>query len=231
MHGQRSFAVVVQHPQQFNANIFWKPTLRNLNRNESRSPPHAIKGREIEGMCDLSRTHLLTPQIKTARDVRLPLRQIGILVFLTVVWSPALSQVDRSAYRQSTIEEVVAKHGLKVESSEIAEKDTMLIAPQFKYRLQLRATGRIRELTPDAVTALSAWSRIHTDLPAFLKEYTHEVEVTVDDKPVWLIWQRALVAPFRAERSSGGDIDVFAILAGAFHGELLLLVTAFESLR
>jgi hypothetical protein len=217
----------------------WPPTtscsefgwMRNLNRIESRSPPHAIKGREIEGMCDLSGTHLLTPPIKTARDVRLPLTQIGILVFLTVIWSPALSQVDRSAYRYSTIEEVVAKHGLKVGSSEPADGDTLLIAPEFKYRLQLRATGRVRELTPDAVTALSAWSRMHADLPAFSREYTHEVEVTVDDKAVWLIWQRSLVAPFRAERSSGGDIDVFAILAGAFRGKLLLLVTAFESLR
>ena len=53
----------------------------------------------------------------------------------------------------------------------------------------------------------------------------------VADKAVWLISQRSLVAPFRAERSSSGDIDVYAILAGAFHGKLLLFVTAFESLR
>jgi hypothetical protein len=78
---------------------------------------------------------------------------------------------------------------------------------------------------------LSAWSQPNPDLPAFLKEYTHEVEAAVADKAVWLIWQRSLVAPFRAERSSGGDIDVYAILAGAFHGKLLLFVTAFESLR
>ena len=78
---------------------------------------------------------------------------------------------------------------------------------------------------------MSAWSQPNPDLPAFLKEYTHEVEAAVADKAVWLIWQRSLVAPFRAERSSGGDIDVYAILAGAFHSKLLLFVTAFESLR
>ncbi|HEV2037921.1 MAG TPA: hypothetical protein VGQ96_04865 [Candidatus Eremiobacteraceae bacterium] len=116
-------------------------------------------------------------------------------------------------------------------SSEVSEKDTVLFAPEYKYRLRLTVTGRIRELTPDAAAALSACSQTHRDLPTFLKEYTHEVEVAGDDKPVWLIWQRSLVAPFRAERSGGGDIDAYAILAGAVHGKLLLFVTAFESLR
>lgn len=77
---------------------------------------------------------------------------------------------------------------------------------------------------------MSAWGKMHSDLPAFLREYTHEVEVAVNGKAMWLLWQRSLVAPFRVERSDGGDIEVYAILAGAFHGELLLLVTAFESI-
>jgi hypothetical protein len=113
--------------------------------------------------------------------MRTSLTQVGFLVGLTIFWSPASSEIDRSAYRYSTIEEVVAKHRLKVESSEIAEKDSVLIAPEYKYRLQLRATGRIRELPADTIAALSAWSQTHPDLPAFLKEYTHEVEVAVDD--------------------------------------------------
>lgn len=181
--------------------------MRDLKRTERRPLLHAINGRGVEGV------------------------RAFILVFLVVYWSPAFSEIDRSAYRDSTIDEVIAKHGLRVGSSEISEKDSVLIAPGNKYRLRLTVTGRIRELTPDTAEALAAWSRIHADLPAFLKEYTHEVEVAVDDKPVWLIWQRSLVAPFRAERSSGGDVDVYAILAGAFHGKLLLFVTAFESLR
>jgi hypothetical protein len=171
------------------------------------------------------------PSDPNTMNVRPSLIHVGILIFLAAYWVPAYSEVDRSAYRYSTIDEVIAKHGLKVGSSEIAEKDTVLIAPEYKYRLRLTATGRIRELPPDTIAALSAWSQTHPNLPAFLKEYTHEVEVTVDDKPVWLIWQRSLVAPFRAERNGSDDIDVYAILAGAFHGKLLLFVTAFESLR
>lgn len=155
--------------------------------------------------------------------------RIGILVILAINWSPALSQIDRSAYRDSTIDEVIAEHSLKVGSSETVGKITALIAPEYKYRLRLRATGRMRKLTPDMVDAVSAWSRTNSDLPAFLKEYTHEVEVVVEDKSVWLIWQRSLVAPFRAERSSGGDIDVYAIFAGVYHGKPLLFATAFES--
>jgi hypothetical protein len=38
------------------------------------------------------------------------------------------------------------------------------------------SVGYNRELTPDGATALSAWSQPNADLPAFLKEYTHEVE-------------------------------------------------------
>jgi hypothetical protein len=71
---------------------------------------------------------------------------------------------------------------------------------------------------------------MHADLPAFLKHYTHEVEVVVDERSVWLLWQHSLVTPFREERSGGGDIEVLAILAGTFRGRLLLFVTAFESL-
>ncbi len=158
------------------------------------------------------------------------LAKIAFLVSLVGWCAQASSQVDRSAYRSATVEEIVAQHSLKVGSSELAAVETRLIAPEFKYRLKLRATGRIRELTPDAVDAISAWSQMHADLPAFVKEYTHEVEVALDDKSVWLIWQRSLVVPFRAERSGGGSIEAYAILAGSFRGKLLLLVTAFESL-
>jgi len=144
-------------------------------------------------------------------------------------WSAAFAAVDASAYRPSTIEALVAQHGLKWEPSPSLQGETRLISPEFKYRLQLRATGRIRELTPEAVDAIAMWGRMLPDLPAFLKEYTHEVEVEVDHESLWLLWQRSLVAPFRAERSDGGDIEVLAILAGTFRGRLLLFVTAFES--
>jgi hypothetical protein len=162
-------------------------------------------------------------------NIQLSVMRMGILVILAANWSSAFSQIDRSAYRDSTIDEVIAEHSLRVGSSETAGKDTALIAPEYKYRLRLRATGRIRKLTPDMMDAVSAWSRTNPDLPAFLKEYTQEIEVVVEDKSVWLIWQRSLVAPFRAERSRGGYIDVYAILAGVFHGNLLLFATAFES--
>jgi hypothetical protein len=104
-----------------------------------------------------------------------------------------------------------------------------VLPPEFKYRLQVNATGKIRELTPDTTAALTIWGRTEPGLPAFLKEYTHEVEVLANDKPLWLVWQRSLVAPFGAERSSGGAMIVYAICAGSIQGRLLLLVTAFES--
>ena len=157
------------------------------------------------------------------------LPQIGFVVLLAVWSSQALSQVDRSAYQPSTIDEIIAQHGLKVGSSEGAALETHLISPEFKYRLRVRATGRIRELTPVAVDAMSVWSRMVEGLPAFVKAYTHEVEIEADDRSTWLLWQRSLVASFRAERSNGGDIEVHAILAGTFHGKLLLFVTAFEA--
>jgi hypothetical protein len=162
--------------------------------------------------------------------VRALLVRVGLLVLLASWCSQGFSQVDRSAYLPSTVDEIVAQHGLKVGSSDLTATETRLVAPEFKYRLRLRATGRMRELTADSADAISVWSRMHAGLPAFVKEYTHEVEVAPDDKSLWLLWQGSLVAPFRAERSSGGDIEVYAILAGTFRGNLLLFVTAFESL-
>lgn len=170
------------------------------------------------------------PTHHSAMNAQKCLTRVSVLFCLTILCSPAHSEVDRSAYRSSTIEGIVGTHGLKLGSSESTEAGTLLIAPEFKYRLRLKATGRMRELTPDAAAALSAWGKMHSDLPAFLKEYTHEIEAKVDGKPMWLLWQRSLVEPFRVERSDGGDIEVYAILAGAFQGKLLLFVTAFESI-
>jgi len=155
-------------------------------------------------------------------------RLIGGLV-VAAWWSAAFAAVDATAYQPSTVEALVAEHGLQVESLPSPQGETRLNSPEFKYRLRLRATGRIRELTPESVDAIAMWGRMLPDLPAFLKEYTHEVEVEVDHASVWLLWQRSLVAPFRAERSDGGNIEVLAILAGTFRGRLLLFVTAFES--
>ena len=153
------------------------------------------------------------------------------LVLFAGFASSGLCQVDRTAYRYTTIEELTATHRLTMGVSEVASRDTILIAPQYKYRLQLKTTGRIRDLSPSSQEALAAWTSMHRDLPEFVKEYTHEVEVVQDDRSLWLPWQRKLVAPFQAERGGGGDIEAYAILAGVFRGQLLLVATAFESVR
>ena len=159
------------------------------------------------------------------------MRTLATLVLFAGFASAGLCQVDRTAYRHTTIEELTATHRLTIGAPELASRDTVLIAPQYKYRLQFKATGRIRDLSPTSQEALAAWTPMHRDLQAFLKEYTHEVEVVQDDRPLWLPWQRKLVAPFQAERGGGGDIEAYAILAGVFRGQLLLVVTAFESVR
>lgn len=139
------------------------------------------------------------------------------------------AQIDRAAYRYTTIQELISANGLSVNSRERPYQDTTLLAPTQKYRLQLTATGRIRELSPDTQAALTAWTPTHPGLEVFLKEYTHEVEVAHNESTLWLLWQRKLVVPFQVERGGGGDIDVYALLAGTFKGQLLLLATAFES--
>lgn len=79
--------------------------------------------------------------------MRASLAKIGFLVLMVGWCAQAPSKVDRSAYRPSTVEEIIAQHGLRVGPSEPAAKETRQIAPEFKYRLRLRATGRIRELS------------------------------------------------------------------------------------
>lgn len=165
-----------------------------------------------------------------ARQIRPRLlAKVAILALLTVFGAPALAQIDRAAYRDSTVDEVIATLRLPIGGSENVNRVDVVLPPEFKYRLQVNATGKIRALTPDTAAALTIWGRTEPGLPAFLKEYTHEVEVLANDTPLWLVWQRSLVAPFQAERSNGGAMNVYAICAGSFQGRLLLLVTAFES--
>lgn len=154
----------------------------------------------------------------------------AFFALLTAFGLPAYAQIDRSAYRDATIDEVFATIRLPVGAADSSAANTVLLTPEFKYRLKVNATGNIRELSPETAAGLSTWGRTESRLPAFLKEYTHEVEVTANDKQIWLVWQRSLVAPFRAERSNGGAMEIYAILAGAIEGRMLLLVTAFESI-
>ena len=165
-----------------------------------------------------------------ASILRRTLISAAFFALLTAFGLPAYAQIDRSAYRDATIDEVLATLRLSVGAADGSEANTVLLSPEFKYRLKVNATGNIRPLSPETAAILSTWGKAESGLPAFLKEYTHEVEVTANDKPIWLVWQRSLVAPFRAERSNGGAMEIYAILAGAIQGRLLLLVTAFESL-
>lgn len=154
----------------------------------------------------------------------------AFFALLSAFGHPAYSQVDRSAYRDATIDEIVATLRLPAGAADSSEANTVLVTPEFKYRLKVNATGNIRPLSPETAATLSTWGRTESRLPAFLKEYTHEVEVTANENSLWLIWQRSLVAPFKAERSNGGAMEIYAICAGASQGRLLLLVTAFESI-
>ena len=162
----------------------------------------------------------------------LPRKLVSAAFFalLTAFGFPASAQIDRSAYRDATIDEIVATLRLPAGAADSSEANTVLVTPEFKYRLKVNATGNIRPLSPETAAALSTWGRTEAGLPTFLKEYTHEVEVTANARPIWLVWQRQLVAPFRAERSNGGAMEIYAICAGAIQGRLLLLVTAFESI-
>jgi hypothetical protein len=164
------------------------------------------------------------PERATTSSQVLAIGRCAAFALLTAFGTPAVSQVDRSAYRDSTIDEIIATLQLPVGPTQSAEGLTVLLPPEFKYRLKVNATGNIRELAPDTAAAMSEWGKTEPGLPAFLKEYTHEVQVTANDASIWLVWQRSLVAPFRAERGNGGAIDVYAICAGAFRGRLLLLV-------
>ena len=165
-----------------------------------------------------------------ARILPRTLVRAAFFALLSACALPAYSQVDRAAYRDASIDEVISTLRLPVGTSDSSEPNTVLLTPEFKYRLKVNATGNIRPLSPETAATLSTWGRTESRLPAFLMEYTHEVEVMANEKPLWLIWQRSLVAPFRAERGNGGAMEIYAICAGASQGRLLLLVTAFESI-
>lgn len=149
-----------------------------------------------------------------------------IVLFVT----PVHAQINRDAYQTSNIDDVMAEYRLQVAPEDTVGDAAKLIKPSSKYRFRLKATGRIRDASPDAVDVLRALGFRYTNLIEFLKEYTHEIEVIHREKSMWLMWQRGLVVPFLAERRSGGSIDVYAVLAGNRGQEPLLLVTAYESI-
>lgn len=103
------------------------------------------------------------------------------------------------------------------------------VPPVFRYRLKLATTGAVRELAEPRLSALQAWGRSLRDGAAFVKVFTHEVEVEAQGRKFWLPWQSSLVAPFKAELGAGGHLRVNVLLAGAVQSELLLLGVAFIS--
>ena len=123
----------------------------------------------------------------------------------------------------------MAAYRLRVNPDDLANADAHIVKPELKYRLRLRTTGQIREVSPGATSILQSLSFRYAYLSEFLKEYTHEVEVVHENKSTWLPLQRRLLAPFRAERPFGGMVDAYVVLVGNRGDELLLLVTAYEA--
>ena len=103
------------------------------------------------------------------------------------------------------------------------------VPPLFRYRLKLATTGAVRELTEPRLSAVQAWGRSLRDGAAFVQVFTHEVEVETQGNKFWLPWQSSLVAPFKEELGSGGNLRVNVLLAGAIQTELLLLGISFVS--
>jgi hypothetical protein len=62
----------------------------------------------------------------------------GLLILMV---SPVFSQVDRSAYRFSTLDEIAATLRVPVGVTENTEVATVLLPPEFKYRLRVNATA------------------------------------------------------------------------------------------
>lgn len=103
------------------------------------------------------------------------------------------------------------------------------VPPLFRYRLKLSTTGAVQELTEPRLSAIQAWGHSLRDGPAFVKVFTHEVDVETQGTRFWLPWQSSLVAPFKEELGSGGHLKANVLLAGAIQTEVLLLGISFIS--
>lgn len=158
-----------------------------------------------------------------------------ILILTTGLWpagaSSSLSQVDTSLYVPSTVSGIMAQHGIEKHFPNLGLQDIILIPPGSRYRLDLEATGQIRELSEEYRPVLDMWSKQSPGLPDFVRVYTHQVEVKTENGPLWILWQQTLVKPFQEERSAGGRIRVYAHFACVFHRQPLLLVTMFQSMN
>ncbi|MFO0995110.1 MAG: hypothetical protein U1F33_00395 [Alphaproteobacteria bacterium] len=154
-------------------------------------------------------------------------RMVGGFLALCLLSLPAagLAQVDKSAYRPIDYDAIYAENGLAGKP----DGDVSLFPPALKYRISVRSTGAMRDLTPGSSELLALWGRMSPQLPAFIARYTREVEIAVGAKTHWVLLQRELVEDYKAEVKPGAAVDLYVVLAGAAKGELLLLATEFEA--
>ena len=151
------------------------------------------------------------------------------LPLLSLAPRPVAAQSSGDPFRPSEYSAILPEHRLVSDFESLTDGSQIYIPPIFRYRLTLQTSGVIQEVAEPRHKALERWAgtfRAHD----FVQRFTHEVEVTADDKTFWLPWQQALLKPFNDEMRGGGSLSVKVLFAGAIKGQLLLLAIGYHQL-
>ena len=107
---------------------------------------------------------------------------------------------------------------------------TVFTHPSVRLESTVRATGKVRPISPRTAAFLKGYLDTKFVPPAFLALYTSEVEVVEGSRVAWVALQDSLVPPYRDELGKGGQARIHGIVAGLNRGEIVVLVVGFETL-
>ena len=156
------------------------------------------------------------PRIETKKE--------GGQVYYTVT-RPDLAQ--DTTFRPATITNILAEHDLSTNITASQGRDQVLVPPNFRYRLTLNASGKMRAISMQRKNALERWA-IAYNAAAQIKYVDFEVEVSDGQRTFWLPWKKPHLVRFSDEFRGGGTMMAGVLLTGAIDNELLFVVVAFQ---
>lgn len=130
-------------------------------------------------------------------------------------------------FRSAAIANILAEHDLSSGATATQGRDQVLVPPNFRYRLTLNASGKMRAISLQRKNALERWAFTY-NTAAQIQYVDYEVEVSDGQRTFWLPWKKPHLMRFSDEFRGGGTMMAGVLLTGAIDNELLFVVIAFQ---
>jgi len=150
-----------------------------------------------------------------------------ISLFFVIITVSSAQAFDYKAYKPTTINQIIKEHqGTFFQDGEIF--DYFISAYTFKYKINVKFTKKLREISPDTKELINRWGKSLKVDSNFIELYKHEFLVQQGDNNYWIPVQEPLLPYMGNEVKVGGEFEIYIFLIGTVKDKWVFLATEFQ---